>query len=184
MNTIKVDFAQKTHAPKPVNGVNNGPICNQSIINLSRHYKVLNIPSVRLHDTDGANSRFLVDVSRIFPNFDADENDAKNYFFGPTDKLLNAIHALGAEIVYRFGESIDHDKDAGWFATPPKDFAKWARICVNIIRHYNDGWANGFYLNIKFWEIWNEGEGINEHGLRCNWRNGTEEQLFDRVSPV
>lgn len=179
MNTIKIDFAQKTHAPKAVNAVNNGPICNQGVVDLSRHYKALNIPAVRLHDTDGANSRFLVDVSRIFPYFDADENDEKNYFFGPTDKLLKAIHALGAETVYRFGESIDHDKDAGWFATPPKDFEKWARICVNIIWHYNDGWANGLHLNIKYWEIWNEGEGINEHGIRCNWRNGTVEQLFD-----
>ena len=178
-NIIKVDFAKKTHAPKPVNGVNNGPICKQGIIDLSRHYKKLHIPTIRLHDTDGANARFLVDVTRIFPNFDADENDEKNYFFGPTDRLLNAIHALGAETVYRLGESIDHDKDAGWFATPPKDFDKWVRICIHIIRHYNEGWANGFELGIKYWEIWNEGEGINEHGLRCNWRNGTVEQLFD-----
>lgn len=176
---IKIDFAEKTHAPKPVNGVNNGPICKQGIVDLSRHYKKLNIPTVRLHDTDGANARFLVDVSRIFPHFDADENDPKNYFFGPTDRLLNAIHALGAETVYRLGESIDHDRNAGWFATPPKDFDKWVRICINIIRHYNEGWADGFKLDIKYWEIWNEGEGINEHGIRCNWRNGTVEQLFE-----
>jgi len=39
---------------------------------------------------------------------------------------------------------------------PPKDFNKWARICVNIIRHYNDGWAGGYHWGIKYWEVWNE----------------------------
>ena len=179
MNMIKVDFAQKTHAPKPVHGVNNGPICHLGITDLSRHYKAMNIPSVRLHDTDGANSRFLVDISRIFPDFDADENDERNYFFAPTDRLLKAIHALGAETVYRLGESIDHDRDTGWFARPPKDFDKWVRICINVIRHYNDGWANGYHLDIKYWEIWNEGECVNERNIRCEWRDGTIEQLFD-----
>lgn len=24
---------------------------------------------------------------------------------------------------------------------PPKDYAKWARAYVNIVRHYNEGWA-------------------------------------------
>jgi Glycosyl hydrolases family 39/Carbohydrate esterase, sialic acid-specific acetylesterase len=27
-----------------------------------------------------------------------------------------------------------------------------------IIRHYNEGWANGFHHRIRYWEIWNEPE--------------------------
>ena len=81
MKHIHLDFSKHTHAPKMIHGVNNGPICKQGIIDLSRHYREIGVPSVRLHDTDGANSRFYVDVSRIFPNFDADEQDASNYYF-------------------------------------------------------------------------------------------------------
>lgn len=178
MKQISIDFANTTHAPKPIHGVNNGPICNQNVVDLSRYYREMKIPGVRLHDTDGANSRFYVDVSRIFPNFDADENDPANYYFAHTDHLLQSIAALPADIVYRLGESIDHDVE-GRYARPPKDFDKWCRIAVNIIRHYNEGWADGFRLNIRRWEIWNEGEGINEHGIRCNWREGNVGQLFD-----
>ena len=78
MKHITFDFLKTTHPPKMIHGVNNGPICNQNVVNLSRRYREMHIPSVRLHDTDGANSRFYVDVSRIFPHFDADENDPAN----------------------------------------------------------------------------------------------------------
>lgn len=40
----------------------------------------------------------------------------------------------------------------------PTDYAKWARIAEHIIMHYNEGWANGFRYNIKYWEIWNEAD--------------------------
>ena len=31
-----------------------------------------------------------------------------------------------------------------------------SRICEHIIRHYNEGWADGFHYDIEYWEIWNE----------------------------
>jgi hypothetical protein len=39
---------------------------------------------------------------------------------------------------------------------PPRDHDHWADICINIIRHYNEGWANGFHLNLDYWHIWEE----------------------------
>lgn len=175
MNRITIDFSANAGSLKPVHGVCNGPICNQGVVDLSKYYREIGVPSVRLHDTDGANSRFHVDVSRIFPNFDADEYDEKNYFFARTDRLITAIKDLGADIIYRLGESIDHEPDTR-YTTPPKDFDKWCRICIQIIKHYNEGWADGFNYDIKYWEIWNEAEGINEHGIRCNWHDGTDDQ--------
>jgi hypothetical protein len=76
----------------------------------------------------------------------------------------------GAKIVYRLGESIEHIPR--YHIDPPKDFDKWARICVNIIRHYNDGWAKGFHHNILYWQIWNEPE------VKGQW-SGTQEEYFD-----
>ena len=61
----------------------------------------------------------------------------------------------GAAVVYRLGESIEHQK-AKRHARPPKDFDRWAAACVGIVKHYTEGWANGFKYPIRYWEIWNE----------------------------
>jgi hypothetical protein len=57
---------------------------------------------------------------------------------------------------------------------PPKDFDRWARVCVNIIRHYNEGWADGFRHNIRYWEIWNEPDLMPPSPM---W-TGTAEEYF------
>ncbi|MHB8969381.1 MAG: GH39 family glycosyl hydrolase [Pirellulaceae bacterium] len=38
------------------------------------------------------------------------------------------------------------------------DCERWAQACLGIIRHYNEGWANGTHYGIRHWEIWNEPE--------------------------
>ena len=43
---------------------------------------------------------------------------------------------------------------------------KWANVCKHIVMHYNAGWANGFYYNIKNWEVWNEPEKYEGDELR------------------
>ncbi len=63
----------------------------------------------------------------------------------------------------------------------PKDFKKWAVICEHIIRHYNCGWADGFYYNIKYWEIWNEADLDNDDApanTKRNW-SGTAAQFYE-----
>ena len=50
---------------------------------------------------------------------------------------------------------------------------KWAVICEHIIRHYNEGWADGYKLNIKYRELWNEPD-LGD----ATW-GGTKEQFFD-----
>ena len=45
-------------------------------------------------------------------------------------------------------------------------------ICLGIVRHYNDEWANGFRHNIRYWEIWNEPEN------RPAMWSGTDEDYF------
>ena len=43
---------------------------------------------------------------------------------------------------------------------------------MNVIKHYNSGWANGYHYNIKYWEIWNEPDG------RRDFWTGTPEQYY------
>ncbi|MDW7656169.1 MAG: glycosyl hydrolase [Bacillota bacterium] len=177
MKKISVDFSQKTdNKLKPVNGICNGPLSGNK--DFSEDYIEMQIPFVRLHDTGYGSMPYYVDISAVFPNFAADENDPASYFFQHTDQLLNAIDQVGAQTIYRLGESIDHTIFKR-HARPPQDFAKWSRICINIIRHYNDGWADGFRLGIQYWEIWNEPDVGSNSKTSAMWADGTQEQAFD-----
>jgi hypothetical protein len=88
------------------------------------------------------------------------------------------------EPIYRLGVTIENDVLHGFkprYINPPEDYEKWARVCEHIIRHYNEGWADGFEYGIKYWEIWNEPEnGINGHPtVNANqmW-TGSDEDYF------
>jgi hypothetical protein len=165
---VTVDFAKSLGKIKPLHGVCNGPFAYGENAKLEGYHALAGFPYTRLHDVHWPYPD-AVDVSTIFPIFDASADDPKNYTFAKTDDYLAAIVKNKSQIVYRLGESIEpwtryHDH-------PPKDFQKWATICVNIIRHYNEGWANGFRHNIKYWEIWNEPE------IGSMW-TGTRDQYF------
>ena len=76
------------------------------------------------------------------------------------------------------GQTIEHQiKKYG--TLPPKDFKKWAVICEHIIRHYTEGWADGFNLDMLYWEIWNEPDGEPDDSLNKKTWGGTKRQFFD-----
>lgn len=172
MSTITVYSTSNGRPIKPLNGVNGGPVSHNFRRDASSLFSDASIPYCRLHDTEGVlGMGKFVDIRNIFPLWDLDENDPKSYEFTYTDEYLKRINDCGAKPFYRLGETIDH----GYFKAhvhPPKDVAKWARICANIIRHYNEGWANGFHYGIEYWEIWNEPENPPM------W-TGTKEEYFE-----
>lgn len=170
-------FPERKLAPlKRLHGVNNGPICYGSLIDVSYYYEKAGIPLVRLHDTNWPNPG-EVDIHTIFRDFSREADDPDSYDFSRTDDYINSVLATGAKIVYRLGESIEHTK-VKYYVHPPADMEKWARICVNIIRHYNEGWANGFHHGIRYWEIWNEPDNTDRN---CMW-SGTPEQYYKLYS--
>ena len=57
-----------------------------------------------------------------------------------------------AEVYYRIGRSFGAD----YTALP--DLDKFASVVKHIAMHYNQGWANGFHDNIRYWEFWNEAD--------------------------
>ena len=158
MDSVTVLKQESGRRIRPLNGVNGGPVSHNFRYDASGLFRDANIPYCRLHDTEGVlGCGKFVDVRNIFPIWDLDENDPKSYEFTFTDEYLRRIDECGAQAFYRLGETIDH----GYFRAhvrPPEDAAKWARICANIVRHYNEGWADGFRYGIKYWEIWNEPE--------------------------
>lgn len=185
-NQISVNFEKTIGQIKPLHGV----CCAPYFVNfgpdqqyIERFFKEGNIPFCRLHDCCGVyGGAYYVDVPNVFPNFDADENDSANYDFHYTDEYIGAIQEAGCESYYRLGVTIEWGSKK-YTTIPPKDFAKWARICEHIIMHYNEGWADGFYYNLKYWEIWNEPENPGNHLGNCQW-GGTKEEFYElyRVS--
>jgi len=133
----------------------------RSIQNDDAMVKALNMTYARTHDWALVNSgQRVVDYQYVFPLFNLDATKPENYFFEPTDHLLGLARDAGLEIFYRLGTSIEHTGNIHFNARVPSDFDKTAEIFAGIIRHYNKGWANGRNWNIKYWEIWNEPDGI------------------------
>ncbi len=167
---------------KELHGVNCAPYSkmdgeNQPMIR--ECFGEIGVPYSRTHDCQGNyGGCYYIDVPNIFRDFDADENDEASYDFYYSDEYLKAIVDAGTRIVYRLGVTIEWGSKK-YVCHPPKDFAKWARICEHIIMHYNEGWADGFHFGIEYWEIWNEPENPPM------W-TGTKEQFFDlyRVTAI
>jgi len=154
---IITDFSALTGVIKPMHSVNNGPAGVRGNTNYS-FYKDAAIPFARNHDANFAPSYgapHTVDIIAIFPDFDADENDPASYDFHLTDEYNERIMSAGTKVFYRLGNKIEHESKR-YGALPPKDPHKWARICEHIIRHMNEGWADGHQYGIEYWEIWNE----------------------------
>ena len=186
MTTINLDLNNQNGKIKPMNAVNNGPArpsVRESYSNFYT-YKDARIPYARNHDAS-FNSEFggehTVDVHRIFRNFDADVNDPASYIFEPTDCYLKTIVDAGTKVFYRLGASIEHGYKYG--TRVPKDYLKWAQICEHIIRHYTEGWANGFNYDIEYWEIWNEADCRNADGSNPCWQ-GTDQEFIDFFAVV
>jgi hypothetical protein len=171
---VTVDLGEEIRPIKPMNAVNNGPAVKKpggdQVRGNFEDYKAARIPFARTHDSINcvAGGAHTCDINAIFPNFDADENDPKNYDFVFTDHYLDNIRRAGTEVFFRLGQTIEHGPKK-YGVLPPKDFAKWARICEHVIRHYNEGWGWGLdkehttkniawsnQFNVVYWEIWNE----------------------------
>lgn len=185
MEKLQFDFGKKYPKFKILNATNGGPWCNRkSTDQLSTNfadYKAVGFPYSRNHDSGDFTvygGPYSHDITKIFPNFDADENDPESYDFACTDESILVTLEAGTKTFYRLGQSIEHQiKKHG--TIPPKDFNKWARICEHIIRHYNEGWADGFHLDIEYWEIWNEPNLDPEDSDNKRTWGGTTAQFYD-----
>ncbi|MCX6930422.1 MAG: hypothetical protein NT154_45540 [Verrucomicrobia bacterium] len=167
---MTVDFSQTNGVIRPLHGVNLGPLCYRGMVDLSAYHRELGVPLTRLHDVVWVNYD-AVDISTIFREFRNDPALPESYEFAATDDYIAAVVKTGSAVLYRLGESIEHTPRK-YRVHPPRDFGKWADICCGIIRHYNEGWADGFRYNIRYWEVWNEPE--NQPAM---W-TGTDDQYF------
>ncbi len=194
MSHLYVNFENTVGKIKPMHATNNGPSCDVKNIHLGwanppadvkngnlDEFRAAGIPYARTHDSSFYPKYGLehtVDVAFIFPNFDADPEDPSSYDFVCTDHYMDMIEAAGTKVFYRLGHRIEHEvKKYG--TLPPKDFHKWAVICEHIIRHYTEGWADGSYRDIEYWEIWNEPDLDPDDAKNKRTWGGTKAQFFE-----
>ena len=171
---IRVDFDKKCGRIKPLGCINGGPRSGGYDLpfDFSEEFTEMGVPLVR---TAGAAGEYglnqYINIHCIFPDFDADENLEESYNFLPTDLYLASIRNTGAGVFFRLGEGRE-PYSRKLYAGPPRDKEKWARICEHIVMHYNEGWANGFKMGIKYWEIWSAPDTAE-----C-W-SGTRQEYFE-----
>lgn len=185
MDVIKFDLSKKQGKFKVLNATNGGPLHKRHSTDQFRSnfadYKAARIPYSRNHDSASIavyGGPYSHDITAIFPDFKADVTDPQSYDFACTDEAILTALDAGTETFFRLGQTIEHQiKKHG--TLPPKDFKKWALICEHIIRHYNEGWADGFHLNIQYWEIWNEPDLDSDDSKNKRTWGGTKAQFFD-----
>jgi hypothetical protein len=169
---LEADAAQSDGKIYSLLGVNRGPLAfsresNRPPDDLSASYRRFGIDIVRTHDFYGPSDWYV-----IFPKWTADAADPASYDFASSDARIKPIIENGFQCFYRLGTSWKGDR-AEPINDPPgtlrgpdgqvthradrADFRKWAAICVQTVRHYTQGWNNGFHWPIEYWEIWNAG---------------------------
>ncbi|MBR5445597.1 MAG: hypothetical protein IKV57_05720 [Clostridia bacterium] len=156
MSRIRIDFTRKTGTIKPMHAVNNGVVLGRQ--NNTETYRAAGFPYARNHDASYCEEygvEHCVDITAIFRDFEANPYHPDSYDFAVTDAYLKGTVDTGTKIFYRLGQRIEHTVKK-YNIYPPKDFQKWAVICEHIIRHYTEGWADGFQWDMPYWEIWNE----------------------------
>lgn len=176
---LKVNFDKVVGRIKPMHGVGQPPFQGTDFSMFS-YLKEAGIPFSRLHDVGGVyGENRWVDIPNLFRHFDADPYDPASYDFTFTDLLVKALMEVGCEPFFRLGVTIENDaKIRSYRLDPPQDFHKWAVICEHVIRHYTEGWADGFTYPIRYWEIWNEPDNYENPEENQMWR-GTKEQYYE-----
>ena len=167
---IRVDFDSVVGEMKPVHNIDRMPEYEPGS-EINRYFTQANMTSCRTHDIN------CTDIHRVFPDFTKDAADESSYNFTESDRIMAAIAETGMEPFFRLGISYSDPVIAHDNLVPPADYTKWAQICEHIILHYNEGWADGYRYNIRYWEIWNEPENSDDPSDNHFWL-GTDEEFF------
>ena len=178
--SVKIDFTKNLGKIKPMHGVGQPPFYGARSFPMFHYLTEAGIPFSRLHDVAGpyGGGRF-VDIPNLFRDFDADPEDPASYDFTFTDCLITALMDAKVEPFFRLGVTIENDMTIKAYRIhPPKDPEKWAVICEKVIRHYTEGWADGFRYNIRYWEIWNEPDNHFDPKINQMW-TGTPEEYYE-----
>ena len=193
--TATIHFDEEYGRIAPIHGVNNGPLvrnaweiedCQQIWYssNYTEEYSEMQIPSSRTHGEGPG------DMNRIWVH--ADENgvpvyegydplNLSNYDFTETDQRVQATLATTHTSVYwRMGYSKAYPayEDCSDWRSPPDNFTVFAQAAVQVLKHYREGWNDGFYFDsFDVVEVWNE-------PYLSDWWSGTADEYYELFHAV
>ena len=128
----------------------------------------LGLSAARTHDWALVNpGQRICDTHFLFPLPGKDPADPSNYYFAPTDEIIDmTIQQLGMNVFYRLGTSIESvnarrkgDANPRYYnSVEPEDWTNHVAVLEHIISHYTEGWNRGFFHRdrMRYWELWNE----------------------------
>src|SRR6185312_6198514 len=157
--SIIVDASSRAGDIRSLQGVSGTPLPGDaSHPDYTAGQNALGVDIVRTHDVDckGTGDLDGAGVNRVFPDWTKDPNDPASYNFAPTDRAVLSIVHSGAQVEYSLGRSDLRCAgiDANNAPAPAPDL--YAAVAKHVAMHFNDGWANGYHLHIRYWEFWNE----------------------------
>lgn len=146
--TLVVDAARES-AFRPLNGVGGvpGPVeTYPEFPDMTPLWREAGVTVVRSFDwvsrLDTRNN-----PTSLFPDWSADVDDPASYNFAATDQWVEAVHAIGAEVMFTVASSIPQNK------LPAEDVEVYGRVVEHIVRHFSEGWANGPAKPIRIYEF-------------------------------
>ena len=170
------------HVDEPIgrilalNGVQSGPLPpNLEDPLLTNAFRAAHVSLVRLPQdlgfVDGYDLDLALTLGDIFPDAAADPDDPGAYRFEHLDQFIKAIKDAGAEPLWEAQYDIGQDANT-WAPNgnqagrAPRDPARWVRVVLNVLRHLNDGWADGHHWDVRYVEFPNEPCGLG--GYDCS----------------
>lgn len=148
---IDIDFSRKMGKVKPMSSVVGGPFFDFSCdLDFTDEYKAMSVPFVRTAPEPGRCAS--LDISVVFPDFSLDENLELSYDFTRADRTVLLSKATGADIFLCLTDGSDL-REPIYKILPRENYEKWARVAAKIISHFNEGFALGHKLGIKYVEI-------------------------------
>ena len=172
--TVFVDFSKKAGKLKPLFSSSAIPVSDSPFYyDLTEHFSALGVDTVRLSPSE----TLSIGISDIFPDFSLDPRFEASYNFTHLDAAATMIKGQGMDVFLTLGEKPDRTRTS-LRNLAPRDMEKWADICIGIVRHLNEGFANGFKYGVKQVEIWQEADSLD------SFRSSPEEyyELYSLVS--
>jgi xylan 1,4-beta-xylosidase len=163
LREVTVDASHPTGVIHSLQGVSGSPLPgDESHPDFTAQQRQMGVDYVRTHDIDckGTGDVDGIGENRIFRDWSADPDDPASYNFAPTDRAILSIVRGGSQVLFNLGHSDLSCAGLGFNNAPPPDPAKYAAVARRVVEHYNDGWAKGYHLGIRNWEIWNEPDFI------------------------
>jgi hypothetical protein len=146
--TLAVDAARES-AFRPLNGVGGvpGPVDGHpEFPDMTPLWREAGVTVVRSFDwVSRLDTRD--NPTSLFPDWSADPDDPASYNFTATDQWVEAVHAIGAEVLFTVASSIPKNK------LPAEDVELYGRVVEHVVRHYSAGWAGGPAKPIRIYEF-------------------------------